>query len=227
MNKLSIGIILIALASCGGGTSQSTRAAPPPILNGFGTIFDGPNGTITEIPSMPSAGSGPFSASEVSTYDNLGSLNLDGVSLGQPNVSSASYNGFIKLLESNATTGVTENVYIGRATVNADFLNQTVDGTTSDYFRNVGSPGNTVIASQVVGSLPITNGSTTPNSGFIGSLYGQLNDGGRVLDIKSNFDGSFSTSASGSQSLAIATVTGSFGDAPTLTLLNGEIVVAR
>jgi len=218
------GIIVGFLSGCGGGGVSPAQNAVKPTGNNIGTIFDGPIATITMLPTMPASGTGVFTPSEVVNYDAMGTLDLSGAVQYAPTFAFASYDGFVKLIEAETRFGITQNVYIGRASVDVDFINSRLDGVTTDFFRNTGTPGNTVIANQVQGTIPITIGSTIGDE-FIAVYNGSLTDRGRTLDIQSNISGIFAKS--NGQDLAIGNISGLVGTPANATLLNGQFVTAK
>ncbi len=224
------------LSACGGGSSDDTDTmmTTPTFTAPTGSLFGGATGssiggstggaTTTAFPTMPAAGSGPYTTSEVAAYDSLGELDLSGASLGAPSLANATYNGLVGLEEFDSSDPTTETLYIGRATLNANFNQSTISGTTANFFKADGTVDTTNIINQVGGTIPLSNGVINGDT-FMADYTGSLTDGGRSFSINATIDGGFLNN--GGQNMVLGIVSGTSTDVLGDQSVGGAILAAQ
>ena len=188
MNTSSLAIIAlispVLLAACGGGTSERpTRALDLPVFGGVGSGTP----TIDQYLALADA-----------INDLDGAISAGTVTSQIPQSATASYDGL------SFATFATGTTAIGNITLNADFINDTIGGSSGEYLIIVDQSlgGGTVNAS---GTLPIKNGNITGTT-FAADMNGTLTTGAGNYVITSNMLGAFADNSG--QNLAFGTYSG-------------------
>lgn len=173
--------------------------------------------------SFTSSGSGPLALSDFTQFQNVSSNSLGAPVFGAPNAASASYNGIVQIVDPsriNVSTGSVEYL-MGRATLNADFTNGTMSGSSGD-FSNVTVVGSSInFDNSVSGSIPFTNGAITGED-WTAQFNGTLNDAGETIAVATAADGKFATLSG--QNIILGTLDGTMSrNGATATDISGGV----
>lgn len=150
MNKISITLAAISaatLTACGGGGGSVTQT----LAAKYG------------LPAISGAGSGPVTAGELIALDNgLDALNLalalDEVDIQPVQAASVTVNGMVSAPYQNGG----EKSLVGKLTLNADFSNAQISGSTSDFVVFSGTAEtNLTVDETLTGALTITQAPLT------------------------------------------------------------------
>lgn len=163
----------------------------------------GGSSPVVSLSTYGGVGSGTPSPTQVLGYLNeatalANALSSGSILPGRPSTATASYAGISTV---NFASGT---VATGNLSMDANFTNGTVTGSTGDYLIVVPASmgGGTVAAS---GTLPITNGNIT-GSVVTATMNGNLTTGAGTYGVTSNLSGTFANN--GTQSVVVGVTTG-------------------
>ncbi len=195
---ISISLLsLITLTACGGGSADPTAAGDPPIV----------------FPSFVGAGNGPMPQTElVSELEKAASFvtALTVENTAAPTQARVNLDGFVAINNADAST------LAGNLTMNADFNERTLDGSTSD-FTFFGTPNATTGVINLDGSLAISEAAMLDrvengqfSDPFTADLDGTLTADGLTFEVDTQMEGGF-FSVDG-KNAAAGLITGTVGD---------------
>jgi len=174
--------------------------------------------------SFAPVGSGPITSAEIdriqSDLERLSTqITESDVSLQRPNVSVASYNGFVGM-DLDSVSSVT-----GRISMVADFTVDSVTGSAGDFSVFDDSTDSTVPIENLTGVLPITNGSIS-GTNMTATMNGSLGSAAGTYGVTSTLNGEFADIAG--QNIVGGIVSGSLANPnSTTTQIDGGFVAAQ
>ena len=204
-----------ALTACGGTDTieQVGFSNPPPVAT---PNFVGVGGTRPDADNIDS----------IFTYlgDITSAAQSDLVSVGTPSTNLATYNGLV-VMDVSSTQSM-----VGNATINANFGNSLISGTTSDYVLTGGPVSAPIVLDDLDGSIAVSNSSifTAPSGAevFAFDLNGTVNGTTGSYTTAVTVDGLFFNNGSKNVALGIldGTVTSS---ANGLYFTDGAVVASQ